>query len=86
VGVHPKVHKPHLDEMPESLPYRASRRLSKKPFGDRSRISDPPTPTNPGRSSAPRRAPPEARRENAAGGRSGRKPGSKIRFSCLPLN
>jgi excinuclease ABC subunit B len=38
-----KVHKPHLDEMhgPESLPYRATRALPEKPFGDRSKIVQP---------------------------------------------
>ena len=38
-----KVHKPHLDEMhgPESLPYRASRTLPEKPFGDTSKIVQP---------------------------------------------
>jgi excinuclease ABC subunit B len=38
-----KVHKPHLDEMhgPESLPYRASRTLPEKPFGDSSKIVQP---------------------------------------------
>jgi excinuclease ABC subunit B len=38
-----KVHKPHLDEMhgPESLPYRTSRTLPDKPFGDRSKIVQP---------------------------------------------
>ena len=38
-----KVHKPHLDEMhgPESLPYRPSRALPAKPFGDTSKIIQP---------------------------------------------
>ena len=38
-----KVHKPHLDEMhgPESLPYRPSRALPKKPFGSNSRVFQP---------------------------------------------
>jgi excinuclease ABC subunit B len=38
-----KVHKPHLDEMhgPESLPYRATRTLPEKPFGDSSKIVQP---------------------------------------------
>jgi excinuclease ABC subunit B len=38
-----KVHKPHLDEMhgPESLPYRPTRALPEKPFGDSSRIFQP---------------------------------------------
>jgi excinuclease ABC subunit B len=38
-----KVHKPHLDEMhgPESLPYRAGRKLPERPFGDKSRIFQP---------------------------------------------
>jgi excinuclease ABC subunit B len=38
-----KIHKPHLDEMhgPESLPYRASRSLPEKPFGERSKIIQP---------------------------------------------
>jgi len=38
-----KVHKPHLDEMhgPESLPYRATRSLPEKPFGERSKIVQP---------------------------------------------
>jgi excinuclease ABC subunit B len=38
-----KVHKPHLDEMhgPESLPYRASRTLPEKPFGETSKIVQP---------------------------------------------
>jgi excinuclease ABC subunit B len=37
------VHKPHLDEMhgPESLPYRPTRTLPPKPFGDDSRIIQP---------------------------------------------
>jgi excinuclease ABC subunit B len=38
-----KIHKPHLDEMhgPESLPFRPSGALPKKPFGDNSRIIQP---------------------------------------------
>jgi excinuclease ABC subunit B len=38
-----KVHKPHLDEMhgPESLPFRPSGALPKKPFGGNSRIIQP---------------------------------------------
>ena len=38
-----KVHKPHLDEMhgPESLPFRPSRALPEKPFGERSKIIQP---------------------------------------------
>jgi excinuclease ABC subunit B len=38
-----KIHKPHLDEMhgPESLPFRPSAALPKKPFGDNSRIIQP---------------------------------------------
>jgi excinuclease ABC subunit B len=38
-----KVHKPHLDEMhgPESLPFRPSGELPKKPFGSNSRIIQP---------------------------------------------
>jgi excinuclease ABC subunit B len=38
-----KVHKPHLDEMhgPESLPYRPSGELPKKPFGGSSKIIQP---------------------------------------------
>jgi len=38
-----KVHKPHLDEMhgPESLPFRPSPALPKKPFGDNSRVIQP---------------------------------------------
>jgi excinuclease ABC subunit B len=38
-----KVHKPHLDEMhgPESLPFRPTRTLPEKPFGDTSKIVQP---------------------------------------------
>jgi excinuclease ABC subunit B len=38
-----KVHKPHLDEMhgPESLPFRPSGALPKKPFGSNSRVIQP---------------------------------------------
>jgi excinuclease ABC subunit B len=42
-GASSKVHKPHLDEMhgPESLPFRPSGALPKKPFGDNSRVIQP---------------------------------------------
>jgi excinuclease ABC subunit B len=42
-GGRSKVHKPHLDEMhgPESLPFRPSGALPKKPFGDNSRVIQP---------------------------------------------
>jgi excinuclease ABC subunit B len=42
-GSRSKVHKPHLDEMhgPESLPYRPSGALAKKPFGSSSKIIQP---------------------------------------------
>jgi len=38
-----RVHKPHLDEMhgPESLPYRPSGELPKKPFGSASKVIQP---------------------------------------------
>ena len=38
-----RVHKPHLDEMhgPESLPFRQSAALPKKPFGSNSRVIQP---------------------------------------------
>jgi len=38
-----RVHKPHLDEMhgPESLPFRQSAALPKKPFGNNSRVIQP---------------------------------------------
>jgi excinuclease ABC subunit B len=38
-----RVHKPHLDEMhgPESLPFRPTRALPEKPFGERSKIIQP---------------------------------------------
>ena len=42
-GASSKVHKPHLDEMhgPESLPFRPTGALPKKPFGSDSRIIQP---------------------------------------------
>ena len=73
-----RVHKPHLDEMhgPESLPYRpggAQARASPSSAAA-AKSSSPPTRGNPARSSAQRHDRAAARRDIAAGGRSGRYP------------
>jgi len=64
-----KVHKPHLDEMhgPESLPFRASRALPEKPFGERSKIVQP----NDSRQSGPEFGPSPRSSGGAPGHRGG---------------